>query len=71
MAAIEISNPSFNWTVKNSQGSQVPSPWIKILNARAAIMASLGDRRRAEGPTYLSPARKRLVLHQGRLAVGL
>jgi phage terminase small subunit len=43
-AAIEISNPDFAWTVKNSQGSQVPSPWMKILNAQAAIMASLGDR---------------------------
>jgi phage terminase small subunit len=25
-------------------GVQTPSPWIKILNAQAAIMASLGDR---------------------------
>ena len=43
-AAIAISNPNFNCTVKNSQGSPVPSPWIKILNAQAMIMASLGDR---------------------------
>ena len=44
MAAIKISNPNFECTVKNSQGSLVPSPWIKILNAQATIMASLGDR---------------------------
>src|SRR6476646_8940618 len=43
-AAIEISNPKFEWTVTNSAGSQVQSPWIKILNAQAAIIASLGDR---------------------------
>ena len=43
-AAIEISNPNFNWTVANSAGAQVPSPWIKILNQQAAIMVSLGDR---------------------------
>ena len=29
---------------ENSAGSQVASPWIKILNAQAAIIASLGDR---------------------------
>ena len=44
MAAIEISNPKFECTVLNSQGSLVPSPWVKILNAQATIMASLGDR---------------------------
>src|SRR6476620_1679972 len=43
-AAIEISNPDFEWTVPNSTGAQAPSPWIKILNAQAAIIASLGDR---------------------------
>ena len=43
-AAFEIGNPGFVWTVKNSAGRQVPSPWIKILNQQAQILASLGDR---------------------------
>jgi phage terminase small subunit len=43
-AAIEVSNPDFAWTVENSQGTQVQSPWIKMLNGQAAIIASLGDR---------------------------
>jgi hypothetical protein len=43
-AALEISNPDFNWTVNNSVGSQIPSPWLKVLNAQATIIASLGDR---------------------------
>lgn len=43
-AAHEIGNRDFAFTVPGSTGSQVPSPWIKILNAQAAIMASLGDR---------------------------
>jgi phage terminase small subunit len=43
-AALEISNPSFEWIVINSAGSQTQSPWLKILNGQAAIIASLGDR---------------------------
>ena len=43
-AAIEISNPKFEWTVKNSAGAQTPSPWIKILNQQATLLATLGDR---------------------------
>jgi phage terminase small subunit len=43
-AAFEIGNPAFAFTVPGSTGAQVPSPWIKILNQQATIMASLGDR---------------------------
>ena len=43
-AAHEIGNPGFAFTVPGSTGSQVPSPWIKILNQQATIMVSLGDR---------------------------
>jgi phage terminase small subunit len=43
-AALEISNPSFDWIVTNSAGSETQSPWIKMLNGQAAILASLGDR---------------------------
>ena len=43
-AAHEIGNPDFAFTVPGSTGAQVPSPWIKILNQQAAILASLGDR---------------------------
>lgn len=43
-AALEISNPEFAWIVTNSAGSATQSPWIKMLNGQAQIMASLGDR---------------------------
>ena len=43
-AALEVSNPEFKWIVMNSAGSETQSPWIKMLNGQAAILASLGDR---------------------------
>lgn len=43
-AAHEINSPGFAWVVLNSAGSQTPSPWLKILNSQAQMMASLGDR---------------------------
>jgi hypothetical protein len=43
-AALELSNPEFAWIVVNSAGSLTQSPWIKMLNGQAAILASLGDR---------------------------
>ena len=44
MAAIEISNPAFEWVTTNTKGTQVPSPWLRIMNQQAQILASLGDR---------------------------
>jgi len=43
-AAHEINSPEFSWIVINSAGSEMPSPWIKILNSQAEKLASLGDR---------------------------
>ena len=43
-AAHEIGNPGFVWIVRNATGGQTPSPWMKILNQQAMILASLGDR---------------------------
>ncbi len=43
-AAHEIGNQNFTWIVINSAGSETPSPWIKMLNGQAQLMASLGDR---------------------------
>ena len=43
-AAHEIGNPNFEWIVASSTGSQTPSPWLKVLNAQSALIASLGDR---------------------------
>jgi phage terminase small subunit len=43
-AAHEIGNPDFQWTVANSAGAPTPSPWIKILNQQASLLATLGDR---------------------------
>jgi phage terminase small subunit len=42
-AAHEIGNPDFEWTV-STRRSQAPSPWLRILNQQAAVMASLSDR---------------------------
>ena len=36
--------PTLPSPYRNSTGAQVPSPWIKILNQQATILASLGDR---------------------------
>lgn len=43
-AAHEINGPDFQWVVTNSAGSLAASPWLKILNSQAQLMASLGDR---------------------------
>lgn len=43
-AAHEMNNPGFEWTVVTASGSLQPSPWIKIANSQAALLASLGDR---------------------------
>src|SRR5262245_6437872 len=43
-AALEIASSSFQAIVNNSAGSQTSSPWIKILNSQAGLMATLGDR---------------------------
>jgi phage terminase small subunit len=43
-AAHEMNNPDFEWIVTSSQGTLQPSPWIKIANQQAALLASLGDR---------------------------
>lgn len=43
-ASHEINDPDFKWIVTNSAGSETQSPWIKMLNGQAAILASLGDR---------------------------
>ena len=43
-ASHEIANPNMEWIVVNSAGSLTQSPWIKILNQQAVVLASLGDR---------------------------
>lgn len=43
-AAHQINSPEFRWIVSNAAGSETQSPWIKMLNGQAAILASLGDR---------------------------
>ena len=44
MAAMKISDPNFVWTVEKTRGVWVPSPWIKILNQQAMLLATLGSR---------------------------
>ena len=44
MAALKISDPNFEWTVKGSTGAQTTSPWVRVLNQQATIIACLGDR---------------------------
>lgn len=43
-AALEISNPDFQWMVENGQGTIGPNAWIKVASQQAVTLASLGDR---------------------------
>ena len=43
-AALEISNPGFQFTTASKLGSPHASPWIRNANQQAEILASLGDR---------------------------
>ena len=43
-AAHEIGAPDFQWTTASKRGSPQASPWIRIANQQAGIMAALGDR---------------------------
>ena len=43
-AAHEIGAPGFQWTTASKRGSPQASPWIRIANQQAGIMAALGDR---------------------------
>ena len=43
-AAHEIGAPGFRWTTASKRGSPQASPWIRIANQQAGIMAALGDR---------------------------
>ena len=68
-AAHEIGNAGFAFTVPGSTGSQVTSPWIKILNQQAQILASLGDRLgldpRSRAALKLPSARQRRSKFEG------
>ena len=43
-AAHEIGAPDFQWTTASKRGCPQASPWIRIANQQAGIMAALGDR---------------------------
>jgi phage terminase small subunit len=43
-AAHEIDAPGFQWTTASKRGSPQASPWIRIANRQAGILAALGDR---------------------------
>jgi P27 family predicted phage terminase small subunit len=43
-ATHEIGMPGFQWTTASKRGSPQASPWIRIANQQAGIMAALGDR---------------------------
>jgi P27 family predicted phage terminase small subunit len=43
-AAHEIGAPGFQWTTASKRGSPQASPWIRIANQQAGILAALGDR---------------------------
>lgn len=43
-AAHEIGAPDFKWTTATKRGSPHASPWIRIANQQAGILAALGDR---------------------------
>ena len=43
-AVMEIGKPDFEQVVKSARGGRQLSPWLRIVNQQAMIMASLGDR---------------------------
>jgi P27 family predicted phage terminase small subunit len=43
-AAHEIGAPGFQWTTASKRGGPQASPWIRIANQQAGILAALGDR---------------------------
>ena len=43
-AVTEINKPDFKWTFKNDKGVERPSPWLKIANTQARLVAELGAR---------------------------
>jgi len=43
-ASHEIAAPGFEWTTASKRGSPQASPWIRIANQQAGILAALGDR---------------------------
>jgi Phage terminase, small subunit len=43
-AAEEISRPDFASVIVNGQGTPIASPWLKILDNQAQLLASLGGR---------------------------
>ena len=43
-AAHEIGAPDFKWTTATKRGSPQASPWLRIANQQAGILAALGDR---------------------------
>lgn len=43
-AALEISNPKFQFVEVTPNGAEIQNPWIGILNKQAQLIATLGDR---------------------------
>ena len=43
-ASEEIAKPEFEWIIVNDHGTAQPSPWLKILNTQAGVLANLGGR---------------------------
>jgi P27 family predicted phage terminase small subunit len=43
-AAHEIGAPGFQWMTASKRGGPQASPWIRIANQQAGILAALGDR---------------------------
>jgi len=43
-ASHEINAPGFQWMAASKRGGPQASPWIRISNQQAGIMAALGDR---------------------------
>ena len=61
--AHEIGAPGFQWTTVSKRGSPQASPWIRIANQQAGILAALGDRLgldpKSRAALKLPPAKQR------------
>jgi P27 family predicted phage terminase small subunit len=74
-ATHEINAPGFQWTTASKRGSPQVSPWIRMANQQAAIMATLSDRLgldpKSRAALKLPAAKQRKSKFAGLLGAGL
>jgi phage terminase small subunit len=72
-AALEISNPNFEYVLPTPNGALQQSPWLHILNRQALTLATLGDRLgldpKSRAALHLPQARQQKSKFDGLLGI--